>query len=132
MPRILIIDDDKQIRELVRLMLREEGYEGLEVTDGADALQACQGEEFDLVLCDIFMPGRDGLETIRGLRRAFPGLRIVAMSGGGWGYRRPTDVLRVARLMGAAAVLEKPFSRQDLANALGEALGHARGAAGSG
>jgi two-component system, chemotaxis family, chemotaxis protein CheY len=123
MARILITDDEKQVRDLLGALLRAEGHEVREACDGTQAVRACCAEPFDLVLCDLFMPHREGLETIRELRQWLPGLRIVAMSG----LAGAGDLLRVAQVMGADAALQKPFSRQELLAAIGEALAGAPG-----
>ena len=115
MARILVTDDESQIRRLLRLILQGRGHEVREAADGAEALSACRREPFDYLLCDLLMPNKEGLETIREARRDFPGLKIVAMSAG---LRGTVDVLKLARLMGANATLEKPFSGDDLARAL--------------
>jgi CheY-like chemotaxis protein len=100
MARILIADDDEAVRTILSLMLRGDGHTIQAAEDGFKALKACRGQQFDLVFCDLFMPGMDGLETIRGLRKEFPQLRVVAMSGGS--FCDGLDLLEVARMMGAA------------------------------
>ena len=120
MAHILVTDDDLEIRQLLCLLLRRDGHEVVEAADGAEALRALREAPFDLLLCDLVMPNKEGLETIRAARRAFPGLRIVAMSGGMRGGR---DFLKVARLLGADAVLAKPFSGQELLDAVGHVVG---------
>jgi len=67
-PRILVIDDNAAIRELLRLVLEEEGYEVIEAADGAEGLRRYQAEPTDLVITDLEMPGMDGLELLRALR----------------------------------------------------------------
>ena len=116
MPRILIVDDDVRLREATRAVLEEEGHFVIEAGDGAEAVQLHLAERSDVVLCDMFMPGQDGIETIRALRRDFPELRIIAVSGGG--YSGSIDVLRMARLIGATQVLSKPYSRALLIEAI--------------
>ena len=119
MARVLIADDEKPIRGLLRLMLQQGGHEVREAADGVEALHACRREPLDLLFCDLLMPNKEGLETIREVRKAFPGLKVVAMSGG---LRAAVDVLRVAKLMGAHAVLSKPFTRQEMLAKLDEVL----------
>ena len=126
MPRILIADDDPQIRRLLRVLLPPDGHEVVEAADGAEAPCALPESGFDLMLCDLLMPNKEGLETIREAKRAFPALRIVAMSGG---VRGGGDILKVARLLGADGILAKPFSRQDLFDVLAAALGEDASAA---
>jgi CheY-like chemotaxis protein len=120
MVRILIADDDEDVRTILRLMLQDDGHTIQDADDGFKALKACRGQQFDLIFCDLFMPGMDGLETIRGLRKEFPQLRVVAMSGGS--FCDGLDILEVARTMGAAAILEKPFGWLDIKRAMDNAL----------
>jgi CheY-like chemotaxis protein len=110
MARILLVDDDQPIRGFLRLLLEGADHEVLEAGDGAEAICICEKEYVELVFCDLFMPGKDGLETIRELRRNHPGVKIVAMSGGG--LSGVMDMLSFARPFGAGAVLRKPFDRE--------------------
>src|SRR5215471_13095472 len=82
MARILVIDDDSLVRATARAILESAGHAVTSAADGNLGLNQCIKEPFDLVLCDIFMPNKDGIETIRQLRRSCPGLPIIAMSGG--------------------------------------------------
>ncbi len=111
-PRILIIDDDKAIRDAVRQILEEEGFEAFEAADGDAAIDAVRTSVPHLVLCDMFMPGTDGLEILRVLRTEFPNLPAIAISGGG--LRGELDVLKIARHLGARGVLHKPLRRAPL------------------
>jgi CheY-like chemotaxis protein len=120
MARILLIDDYPDIRLVVRLALCQVGHEVLEAGNGEEGLRLADGGGIDLVLCDLFMPEKDGLETIRELTRDHPGLPVVAMSGGGGDGR--LDVLPVARHLGAVALLKKPFKTDALLAAVGAAL----------
>jgi CheY-like chemotaxis protein len=88
---ILVIDDEPAIRALLRAILTGAGHEVFEAENGAAALRLLERQPAELAICDMLMPGLDGLETIRLLRQAFPALRIVAMSGGG-----EVDLLRSA------------------------------------
>ena len=81
MPRILVIDDDATIRELLRLVLEEEGYEVIEAANGAEGLQRYQAIPTDLVITDLMMPGMDGLELIKALQRVMPTPALMAISG---------------------------------------------------
>lgn len=118
MARILIIDDERLIRRLARLTLESAGHQVEEADDGDAGLAAYRERPADVVLCDLFMPGRDGLETIPELCRA--GARVVAVSGGG--QAGALGLLGVARKMGARAALAKPFGRAELLGAVEEAL----------
>ena len=81
MPRILVIDDNAAIRELLRFLLEEEGYEVIEAADGAEGLQRYQAAPADLVITDLQMPGMDGLELLQALRRMVPTPVLMAISG---------------------------------------------------
>jgi CheY-like chemotaxis protein len=120
MASILIADDDEGIRNLLSQMFRDDGHIVAAAADGLEALKVCRLWRFDVLFCDLFMPGMEGLETIRALRREFPQLKVVAMSGDASSYGG--DLLHVARLMGAAATLEKPFRWDDVKRALVTAL----------
>lgn len=107
--RILVVDDDAKVRGVVRAMLEREEHEVIEAEDGKAGIRRYSAGGVDLVLCDLFMPGRDGLEVIIELRRGFPGVKVIAMSGGGFGGA--LDLLPTAKGLGASEVLYKPFSR---------------------
>src|SRR5262249_44040719 len=115
MARVLVVDDEAQVRGLLRTILEPAGHHVLDAGDGAEALRVVRREGVDLVFCDLFMPGQDGLETIRDLRRDFPGLPVVAVSGGCDGR---IDLLPVARLLGAAQTLKKPFRPESVLDAV--------------
>jgi CheY-like chemotaxis protein len=117
---ILIIDDDGRVRAVLRALLEGDGHHVTEAHDGGAGMRAARGGAFDLVLCDLFMPGTDGLETIRELRRESPALPVIAMSGGAFDGR--LDMLPTAGLIGAAATLDKPFSGQALRETMGRVV----------
>ena len=117
---ILIIDDDQSLRDSLRRTLRREGYTVVEAAEGVEGLKVLKSHPVDVVLVDLFMPGKEGLETIAELRRSHPGIKIIAMSGGG--EKGHMDVLKAAKLMGARRTLAKPFSREDLIEALDDLL----------
>ncbi len=116
MPRILLVDDDDAVRSTLRRALTRLGYEVREASNGKEAMKLCAQETPDLVMTDIIMPEQEGLETIRAIRRLHPGLKVVAMSGGG--RIVATDYLKTAATLGADAVLAKPFSTEEMASAL--------------
>jgi len=120
MPRILVVDDDPNLRTAVRRMLEPEGFDIDEAADGRAALRAFRDCPADLVLCDVFMPDADGLEVLLELARECSGTPVVAMSGGG--CRGTMNLLPMAQGLGAAAVLDKPFDRAALLAVVREAL----------
>ena len=119
--RILVIDDDDLVRDTVRDMLESGGHEARAVADGVAGLDALAADPADLVVTDILMPNKDGVETIIALRRRFPGVKIIAMSGGG--QARNLDFLELAAKVGASEVLVKPFTREALLAAVARVLG---------
>jgi len=120
MTRILVIDDEKPIRTLVRQMLEKAGYEVTEASDGKKGMTILREESSDLVITDILMPDQEGLQTIKELRRDYPEVKIIAISGGG--AVGPETYLQTARRFGADRTLTKPFSRDDLLRAVGELI----------
>jgi DNA-binding response OmpR family regulator len=110
--RILVADDEPAILAAVRVVLEAAGFEVSEAPDGLAALRLCRAQSVDLVLCDVFMPNQDGLETISALRQQNPSVKIVAMSGGGSVWT--SGLLATAQQLGASAVLHKPFAGKQL------------------
>jgi CheY-like chemotaxis protein len=115
MARILLIDDNDSLRRLLRLQLEAAGHQVREAGNGDDGLRLYQEGPADLVVCDLFMPGKEGLETIRELRRQWEA-RIIAISGEG--PVGSSDLLRVAEKLGAARALSKPFGGETLIEAV--------------
>jgi DNA-binding response OmpR family regulator len=125
MVRILVIDDACWVREVVRLTLGAAGYDVRLADDGEKELRVFRRDPADVVLSDLCMPGKDGLETIRQFRQEWPGVPVVAMSGGA--TRGGVSLLAVARWLGACCILPKPFDRASLLAAVEKAV---RGPAG--
>lgn len=115
-PRVLVVDDNKDMRESTRYLLQLIGYHAETAGDGQHALEIQRERPVDILLTDIFMPGKDGIETIEAFRRDWPQVRIVAMSGGGEVATR--DYLSVAPDIGADAILRKPFTLESLEQVL--------------
>ena len=120
MERILVVDDEKPVRETLGLLLRQEGYRVVVAECGHTAVSAIETFTFDIVLVDIVMPGMDGLETISVMRQDAPEVAIVAMSGyaGGSGVMTDSDFFRSAMERGATCCLSKPFTREQLLDAI--------------
>jgi CheY-like chemotaxis protein len=111
MAHILVVDDQGYVRDVLRRLLESAGHDVTVARDGVEGLEAFRDRPADLVLCDLFMPNKDGLQTIEELRRGWPGVPVVAVSGGSadgeW------DALPAAEALGAAT-LEKPFTAEAL------------------
>lgn len=121
MSAILVVDDQKGIREVLRKVLAEIGHEVVEAEDGAAALALFRKQTFDLVITDIIMPEMEGIEEITTMKREQPDIKILAMSGGG--RARVMDFLAVAGKAGADATLEKPFRKSELLDRVAGLLG---------
>ncbi len=121
MARILVIDDDPDVRGSLSKILTRAGYEVVVAADGAAGIELQHKEPADVIITDIFMPGVDGLQTIRQLKKEGSGVRIIAVSGGD--RTGTVDLKEHARLMGAFKVLAKPFEMDDVLAAVKEALG---------
>jgi two-component system response regulator (stage 0 sporulation protein F) len=121
MASILVIDDNEPVRGFLRAVLEAQGHTVTEAGQGRMAVQLLRQSSVDLVLTDIYMPDCDGLEVIMTLRRDFPSMKIVAMSGGS-GER---NLLIVARQLGAHDVLEKPINVDRLLESVAGVLGDA-------
>ena len=117
---ILIIDDDETIRGLLRAILEREGYRVLEAPDGDEGIKRFTETPTDLVITDLVMPGKEGIETIRDLRQKFPDIKIIAVSGGG--RIGPDSYLKMAKGVGALRTLNKPFDRTVLLKTVEEVI----------
>lgn len=120
MTRIVIIDDEEPVRAMLRDVLEEEGYEVAEAGDGWCGLQLLTTAPADLVITDVLMPDKEGIETIREIREDHPNVPVIAMSGGG--AIGNLDFLQLARDFGAADVLQKPIRIDKLLDAVDGAL----------
>jgi CheY-like chemotaxis protein len=118
MARVLLIDDNDDFRKLALLWFQIHGIEAEGAANGAQGLELQRAKPADVVITDIFMPEKEGIETIQELRREFPRAKIIAMTG-----RAPLtdyDVFQVARQVGAAKTFKKPFKLDDLVAAVRE------------
>ena len=120
MASILLIEDDAEVRTVIRRMLESKNHEVVEAQNGKVGLRLYRKNSTDLVVTDILMPDKEGIETIRELRRDFPEVKIIAISGGGMlGLER---YLKLAKKMGAQRTLEKPFNGNELNEVVRELL----------
>ncbi|MEO6004581.1 MAG: response regulator [Opitutus sp.] len=109
---ILVVDDEPALREILSRVLADAGHRVVGAGNGKEASKALSSGAFDIVLTDVIMPEKDGMQVISELRKKFPTVRIIAMSGGGHVSR--DQYLKIAKGLGAHAVLEKPFANQQL------------------
>ncbi|MCB5271327.1 MAG: response regulator [Candidatus Cloacimonetes bacterium] len=112
MAKILVIEDEDSFRNVLVKMLTKAGFDVQQAGDGNQALEVCAEFRPDLVLTDIIMPDKEGLETIQELLEINPKLKIIAMSGGG--RFGPDSYLPLAEKLGAKATLQKPFMREEM------------------
>jgi CheY-like chemotaxis protein len=120
MARILVIDDDDGVRKLATHLLRARGHEVSEAANGRLGMELVRRTPPEMVVTDLIMPEQEGIETIIQLRKEFPEIRILAMSGGG---RRDADeYLPLAAALGAVATLEKPFGVAEFYRAVDQVL----------
>ena len=112
MTKVLVIDDDHMVRYTLSKILRHAGYEVLTAADGQRGMTAFNSERPEIVVTDLIMPEQEGIETILQMRRARPEVKIIAISGGG--RIANTDVLQLARSLGADDIIAKPFEAEEL------------------
>ena len=120
MASVLVIDDSTEIRELLCQLLAVLGYEAREVASGAEGIKSYQSAPADVVLLDMFMPDKDGLETLRELQQLDPNIRVIAMTGGG--TFKNVGILKPALLLGACKLLYKPVTLAELRAAIEDVL----------
>jgi len=120
MESILIIDDEPQIRSMIRLILERAGYSAMEAADGVEGIRRFRENPVNLIITDLIMPNKDGIGMIIELKKEFPDAKIIAMSGGG--LNRPEGYLRGAQKLGAACTLSKPINRQELLRVVKDTL----------
>lgn len=120
MKRVLIVDDEAQMRGLLEDLL-EDDFEVTTASNGAEAMQRLQEGGTELVITDLVMPTMNGIDLVMAVRKQYPALKIIAISGGG-GISGRFDYLPVANLVGAARVIRKPFALADMRAAVREVL----------
>jgi CheY-like chemotaxis protein len=121
MARVLVIDDDHEFRKVLRLMLAEFSVEVVEAENGELGIALLETQPADLIITDILMPTKDGVETIIEIRRRFPDTKIIAVSGGG--RVKDMSFLDFAGKVGATATLSKPFRRDEFRTIVTKLLG---------
>ena len=123
MAHILVIDDERNVRESLSQALERTGHRVSLATNGNEGLAELQASRPDLVITDILMPEKEGMETIMEIHREWPEMRIIAISGGG--RMSNMTFLDAAQKLGATMVLKKPFSVHELLEAVSQCLGEA-------
>lgn len=116
MASILVIDDEEPMRTLLGLLLTRAGHEVMTASNGREGIQQYRAKPVDLIITDLIMPEKEGVETIIELIRDYPACKIIAISGGG--RMKSQDYLPVAGCLGARATLAKPFSNEELLKAV--------------
>jgi CheY-like chemotaxis protein len=120
MARILVIDDQESVRSVLRRVLTIDQHQVFEAADGREAWALLDVEPLDLIITDVYMPEMDGIEFLIRLADRAPDIPVIAISGGGYASAR--SVLKDAGLLGAAGTLEKPFSSEQVLDAVRQAL----------
>jgi CheY-like chemotaxis protein len=121
MPRIFVIDDEPLIRSTVVTILTREGFSIEEASDSVAGIAMFHKNSPDVVITDIFMPNKDGIEIIMELKRLCPRTKVIAMTGGG--QTRMMEIASAAQILGADHILHKPFERESLLEAVNAAIG---------
>lgn len=120
MKRILIVDDEQIVLEVLRKILELEGYEVITAANGDEGIELFSQKPFDLVITDMVMPEKDGLQTILDLRKEDPDLAVIAMSGGGTISKE--RYLAVAGYLDGIITITKPFSMESITEAVAKLL----------
>jgi DNA-binding NtrC family response regulator len=120
MARILVIDDQEPIRRIVRRALEQQGHEVFDASDGEIGMDILETQSFEVVITDIFMPGQDGIVTLRQIRKRFPAVKVIVISGGD--SSGMLDLRKDAELLGAVSSLQKPFNAREVIDKVDEAL----------
>ena len=119
--RVLIIDDESEVRSLLSRTLTQAGYDVVAVASGNEGTRACRQQSFDMVVVDMVLPEKDGLETMMEIRRSSPNARFIAMSGAP--RAKIMDPLSLALKLGAVASISKPFTPDEFLGSVTQHLG---------
>jgi YesN/AraC family two-component response regulator len=120
MKRILIIDDDFHVGDMLERLLRKAGYDSQLAENGVEAMKMHRENPMDLVITDIIMPEKEGIEIISEFKRDYPTVKLIAISGGG--RIGPANYLKMAKLLGAERTFAKPVDTSQLLSAIEELL----------
>ncbi len=121
MARILVIDDEAQLRKMLMEYLERDGYEVMDAPDGEVAMTLFREKYFDIVIIDIIMPKKEGIELIGEIKHHFPDTKMIAISGGSQNLDAK-NLLHTAKLLGVHCALLKPFEREEFLNAVRRVL----------
>lgn len=121
MLNVMIIEDDEQLRKMLQIMIEKEGYSVEVASNGEEAIKLFKTQPSELIITDLLMPEKDGLETIMEVKRDNPHVKIIAVSGGGQVGSK--TYLKVAERLGAQHIFSKPFKRTDLLEAVASLIG---------
>jgi CheY-like chemotaxis protein len=123
MASILVIDDDRAVLATIKVLLERDGHAVEAVDNSRTGLQMLGTQSFDLLICDIFMPGMDGFETMRHVHHSWPDMPVIVISGQQFSHsERPPDFLHMATRLGAVSGLHKPFRPSELLAAVNGSL----------
>jgi len=122
MAKILVVDDEEPIRCLVKQILLKDGHDIMEAENGQVACDMFGDAEIDLIVTDLVMPEKNGIEMIMEIKRSQPKVKVIAISGG-IGFSGQIDLLSVANLLGAKHIIKKPFGVDDVRHAVNDMLG---------
>ena len=123
MASILVIDDDRAVLATIKVLLERAGHAVEAVDNSHTGLQLIESQSFDLLICDIFMPGMDGFETMKHVHQSRPDMPVIVISGLQFSHSgRPPDFLHMATRLGAVSSLHKPFRPSDLLAAVNGSL----------
>ena len=123
---VLVVDDDRETREMIREWLTSSGYNLLCAENGKEGTKIFRRQRVDLVLLDVFMPEQDGIEVLMEMRRMAKAAKVVMMSGGG-GRMKVEHVLKLAGKLGATETLPKPFTPMELTQTVDRLIGNTGG-----
>lgn len=121
MANILVVDDEENVRFVIRETLEQDAHSVVEAGSGREALEVLEQGPTELVITDLVMPDKNGIDLILELKNRYPDLQILAISGGG-GLNSKFDYIPIAELIGAKSVMRKPFNLVELRDAVNELL----------
>jgi CheY-like chemotaxis protein len=121
MAQILIIEDDNVFRKVLKDLLKRHNYTVVTAEDGAQGVSMFRKDPTDLIITDMIMPVKGGLQTIMDIKQDYPNVNIIAISGGGVGTAE--EYLEVAKILNAKYTFKKPFANKDLLEAVKDLIG---------